>query len=220
MYLRDYYSILREKNLPKYLSTKRTLIDADLDLSLENLWKAHRERRRGKTSLLDLKIEIAERIYDNCEFCERRCKLSRREKRGTCKVKKSKIASEFAHHGEEAPLVPSHTIFFSGCNFKCVFCQNWDISQNLTGRFFEPEEIARLIEKRNLKNVNFVVGEPTPNLVYILKVLRFCEAKIPVVWNSNLYMTFEVMELLDGVVDLYLTDFNYGKDECDKKYSK
>ena len=68
--------------------------------------------------------------------------------------------------------------------------------------------------------MNFVGGDPTPNLNYILQVLKACTAAIPVVWNSNMYLTEKSMQLLDGVTDLYLTDFKYGNDECAKKLSK
>ncbi len=169
-------------------------------------------------SYMDLKIELADEILNNCFFCERRCMVNRELEMGVCRVMKPRIASEFLHMGEKTPLVPSHTIFFAGCNFQCVYCQNWDISQNpQVGVKLSEEQLAGIIDKRRLegsRNVNFVGGDPTPNLPYILKTMRFTREYIPVVWNSNLYLSEDSMKLLDGFVDLYLTDFKYGNKDC------
>jgi putative pyruvate formate lyase activating enzyme len=176
-------------------------------------------------SLLDLKVEICREIMQNCTLCERRCKVNRlKGEKGFCGVGESKIASEFLHYGEEPELVPSYTIFFSGCNFCCVYCQNWSISQfPEEGVHIPPKILARMIRQRRVagaKNLNLVGGEPTPNLLYILEVLKECDVNIPIVWNSNFYMSKEAMNLLDGVVDVYLTDFRYGNDSCAKRLSK
>ncbi|MBU7014513.1 MAG: radical SAM protein [Theionarchaea archaeon] len=214
-----YNSILDKKALPHYLETKRSHIKADLKASETGLWEAHDRRDVGDVSLMDVKIEIATRILSHCEFCERRCSVDRPGRQGNCTVQEARIASEFAHYGEESVLVPSHTIFFSGCNFHCVYCQNWDISQVKSGTWIPPKKLAKLIEYRHLRNMNFVGGDPTPNLDYMLRVLRDCEADIPVVWNSNMYLTEESMRLLDGIVDVYLTDFKYGNDQCARELS-
>ncbi|MEM2175229.1 MAG: radical SAM protein, partial [Candidatus Micrarchaeia archaeon] len=177
-------------------------------------------------SLLDLKIDIAEEYIKKCNFCERKCFVNRKEgKLGFCRVGyESRVASAFSHHGEEPEFVPSGTIFFSGCNSKCVFCQNWDISQNsLAGEVWSPKDISNWIEKKfkskSIINVNLVGGEPTPNLHNILKSLRILNVNIPIIWNSNMYMSEECMEILNGIVDVYLADFKYGSDECAMKFS-
>jgi putative pyruvate formate lyase activating enzyme len=178
---------------------------------------------RPKFSYLDLKIEIVDKIFECCVLCEKNCKVDRRYETGACGVKKQCIASEFLHMGEEAPLVPSHTIFFAGCNLKCVYCQNWDISQYPNrGMELEPEKLAKIIDlrrKQGSMNVNFVGGDPTPNLPYILKTMKKTKENIPVIWNSNLYLSELSMKLLDGFVDLYLTDFKYGNNECAERLS-
>lgn len=217
--LTHYNAVVKKHTPPHYLNARAALIKADLHGTLEDLWSAHNLKKEGDTSLLDVKIEIANRMYTHCEFCERRCGVDRRNHVGNCQVKEPRIASEFAHYGEEPVLVPSHTIFFSGCNFHCIHCQNWDISQIITGKVVPPRELAKLIEIRNLRNMNFVGGDPIPNLNYILQVLKECNAKIPVVWNSNMYLTEEGMKLLDGVVDVYLTDFKYGNNQCAEEFS-
>lgn len=174
-------------------------------------------------SYMDLKIEIVEKLMDCCVLCENNCEIDRKFETGFCNVQKSYIASEFLHMGEEPPLIPSHTIFFAGCNFECVYCQNYDISQDPeVGVLLEPEKLARIIDlrrKQGSRNVNFVGGDPTPNLPFVMKTMKHTMENIPVVWNSNLYLSKYSMQLLDGFVDLYLTDFKYGCDECAQSLS-
>ena len=167
-------------------------------------------------------IEKAEDIYKSCHFCEHKCHINRYEKVGRCRIKNTRISSHFFHYGEEYMLIPSYTIFFSGCTFYCVYCQNWDISQYETGIYIEPERMAYFIEKAEgrAKNVNWVGGEPTPHLLYILRVLDECKANLPQIWNSNMYCSLETMEILDKIIDLYLTDFKYGNDDCAERLSK
>jgi len=98
-----------------------------------------------KKNLLDLKALITHKILESCELCEFKCHANRFEEEGYCRVKESLIASDFLHIGEEPELVPSYTVFFSGCNFRCVFCQNWDISQYRVGLRYSPEEMATKI---------------------------------------------------------------------------
>lgn len=167
------------------------------------------------------KVELGKEILKSCHLCERRCHVNRLEgKQGFCGVRESRVASEFVHAGEEPELVPSYTIFFSGCTFHCVYCQNWDISQYpFKGEYIKPEILAEMISNIRAKNVNWVGGEPTPNLPYILEVLTHLKRNIPQIWNSNMYLTEESMGLLNGVIDVYLTDFKYGNDKCAKDLS-
>ncbi len=191
--LRRYYSILSGKEKARYLSC----------------------------SSLQEKIKSAKRILEECVFCERRCKVDRSsEERGYCGVQDARISSDFIHIGEESHLVPSYTIFFTGCNFRCVYCQNHDISYYPSrGRCIKPEQLAGKIRNMNARNVNWVGGDPTPNLAYILEVLGCLEKNIPQVLNSNMYLSEESMNLLDGLIDVYLTDFKYGNDRCAKRLS-
>ena len=191
-------------------------------------------------SLLDLKIKIAEKIFKKCIFCERRCNANRNFETGFCGVKKPVIASEIFSPGkkppsltingtdsislcdasweEELPLYPSHKIFFSGCNLNCVFCQNFDISHHpKIGIPRTDMELAKTIDECRMQgsaNVNLVGGDPTPNLHYILRTMKLTKENIPFVWNSNMYLSKESMMLLNGVIDLYLTDFKFGNDRC------
>lgn len=230
--LSGYFEVMLNKKLSKFKVA--SMIKAEESNDIESLWDEHKriqeefsdtydrmskmERGRADFSYLDLKIKIADKIFEDCHLCERRCYVNRNVSRGFCRVGKARIASEFIHIGEEAPLVPSHTIFFTGCTFKCVYCQNWDISQYPeSGMKWSEEKLARTIDIRRQegsRNVNFVGGEPTPNTPYILRTMSLCRENIPVVWNSNFYMSTETMDLLDGFVDLFLTDFKYGNGGC------
>ncbi|MBU7025485.1 MAG: radical SAM protein [Theionarchaea archaeon] len=207
-----YAAVLEKKVLPHYIITRNTLIKADLTSGIKDLWAAHAQKEPGSTSFLKVKAEIAHRMLYHCEFCERRCGVKRPAEAGDCGVKEAKISHE---------LVPSHPIFFGGCNFHCIYCQNWDISQAKgNGRWIPPRKLAKIIDKRNFQDIHFVGGDPIPNTHYILDVLTECKAEIPVFWNSNMYMTESVMNLLDGVVDAYIADFKYGNNECAEELSK
>ena len=240
-YLRRYYDVMRDEIPAQFLISHSVAVDFDKDAPIDELWGVHdnaMERFWDKlgntgsvdgispcdgTSLLDLKVAIADRILTECHFCERRCGINRRKKEiGYCGIDAvSRYSAEFLHQGEEPELVPSHTIFFTGCNFSCVYCQNWEISTSPNrGNPILPDELARKITLQRAygsRNVNFVT--PTPHTHVILKVLNALKKNVPVVWNSNMYYSEEVARLLEGVVDVYLGDFRYGNDECAMKYS-
>ncbi len=225
-----YFAILEGEQTAHHLNCKYISVSYDPSLSTEELWQVHDAATTMKLSddlppqsLLDLKVELANRIFQNCHFCERRCDVDRRTAKGTCHVQQPLVASEFLHMGEERVLIPSYTIFFSGCTFQCAFCQNWDISQQICGRYIEPLTLATMIKHRKHQgaiNVNWVGGDPTPSLAYILQVLNHCNTNLPQIWNSNMYCSRETMKLLSGVIDLYLTDFKYGNDKCAQQLSK
>jgi putative pyruvate formate lyase activating enzyme len=229
--LPKYHDILEEQGTAQYLNCKYIPVSFEQLQSTDELWRTHDQALQlmkvqdttPKQSLLDLKIELAERLYQTCRFCEHQCRVNRKKTAGKCGVQESHIASEFLHYGEEKVLVPSYTIFFSGCTFNCVFCQNWDISQNPCGVAIEPKALVTAVKQRKkqgARNVNWVGGDPTSNLLYILNVLQKLDSNIPQVWNSNMYCSEETMKLLHGVIDIYLTDFKYGNDSCAKRLSK
>ncbi len=241
--LKRYVSILKKETLSKFILAKYFEIEFDTKKDKEELLDLHDqylkefmkfikeydnerfELRKPKQSFLDLKIVLAEKIIESCEFCEWKCRVNRKKERGFCGVGYyPKISSMFMHLGEEPWITPSFTIFFTGCNFRCVYCQNYNISQNPeNGEYIEERELAKEIDLAYLegaRNVNFVGGEPTPNLHYILKVLKYVNNPIPVVWNSNAYESIIGQKLLAGIVDIYLYDFKYGNNKCALKYSK
>lgn len=178
---------------------------------------------RFKSANLNSKIRRASNVLKKCELCERKCGVNRTKgELGFCKVEKELlVTSVFDHWGEEPFFVPSFTVFFWSCTFSCQFCQNWSISQRFEiPRRMKEKDLAKVIDNCNCKNVNFVGGEPTPYLPFILKTLKYVKKDIPVVWNSNFYMSKKSMNLLRGVVDVYLSDFKYGNDRCAERLSK
>jgi putative pyruvate formate lyase activating enzyme len=241
--LRRYWRVLDGSARARYLESKNTVVRTGIDSDTEELLEAHDEALRGESvkpggaSLLELKVELARRVLCNCILCERMCGANRASGQpGHCGVLDPRISSEFIHMGEEPELVPSYTIFFAGCTFDCVYCQNHDISTNpRSGVAIPPDKLSRMIEAmaassapvarpmhgaNRAANVNWVGGDPTSNVHYILQTMNECEANLPQVWNSNMYLTEMTMNLLKGVVDVYLTDFKYGNDACAKRLSK
>ncbi|MDI6654559.1 MAG: radical SAM protein [Candidatus Hydrothermarchaeota archaeon] len=232
-----YVEVSTNRKPAKFLMAKAIPTSAELAASEEELWKEHDSRIKefvdaekelcANTSLLDLKLELARRILSSCHFCERRCGADRTAgKKGFCNLDAGTyLSSEFLHLGEEACLVPSHTFFFIGCTFYCVYCQNWTISRHVEkGVGVTGKHLAEIAKRRrmleNSRNINFVGGEPTPNLHTIIDMLRCLDVSVPVVWNSNMYMSSETIELLNGIVDVYLADFKYGNDACAERLSK
>ncbi len=187
-----------------------------------------RTGRPAGVNLLDVKVELARRMLESCVCCERRCRVNRAAgERGFCGVgAQSRYSSDFLHMGEEPELVPSHTIFFSGCTFECVYCQNWDIAMSPeAGRHAEPAMLAAVLQEglsQGSRNANFVGGNPDPHLWAILETIRLtgeASRDLPMVWNSNMYTSLEAMRLLEGVIDVYLGDFRYGNDVCASDFS-
>jgi len=243
--LEDYLSILDKKTGARHWVASRTPAGVpSLDgLAAEELWELHNaamldwrkawsERTlpapSGGPSLLELKSALADRMLSSCHMCERRCGANRAAgETGWCGVGAvPRVASNFLHFGEEPELVPSHTIFFSGCTFRCVYCQNWDIAMDArTGSPADPAYLAETLRegmRQGSRNANFVGGNPDPDLHTVLRtILELGDdgRYLPMVWNSNMYTSREAMRLLDGVIDVYLGDFRYGNDECARRYS-
>lgn len=227
-------------NVSRDLKPAKFLISKSLQLQKGPSWQEHERLKRelrtdlnleeikfAEPSYLDLKIKLARDVLKSCHFCERRCGVNRAGgEKGFCNLgAEARLSSEFIHLGEEACLVPSHTLFFIGCTFYCVYCQNWTISRQVEkGTPVTGKGLADMVKRRRLidksRNINLVGGEPTPNLHVILEMLKHLDVNIPVVWNSNMYMSTESMELLHGCVDVYLADFKYGNDSCALKLSK
>ncbi len=183
-------------------------------------------------SYLKLAETIAYKYLESCIFCERQCKVNRIDgNKGYCLLTKdSYISSAFLHMGEESVLVPSGTIFFQSCNFGCVFCQNYDISQAWKNR--RPiEEVARKVSDKQLAilaekladkgalNINYVGGDPIPNIHTILGSLIYQNINICQLWNSNFYLTEQSLSLIIDFIDFWLPDWKYGNNKCGKKYS-
>ena len=213
-------------------------VHRDLEKVFTSLWREVRAEdirfnefrkryREASKSFLDVKIAIARSMLRSCRFCEWRCGIDRySEGRGVCRLNtKSFVHSWFLHIGEEAPLVPSGTIFYGSCNFRCVFCQNWDISQErpfngVEVNAYQLALIQKELRENGARNINHVGGEPTPNLHIILESLKYLDVNIAQLWNSNFYMSLEAMDLLKHVIDIWLPDFKYGNNDCALRLSK
>ncbi|MFQ5763031.1 MAG: radical SAM protein [Candidatus Bathyarchaeia archaeon] len=181
-------------------------------------------------SFLHLKAELLKSIVKHCHLCEWRCRVDRwaGQRLGACKLDATpRVSTWFHHYGEEPPLVGtggSGTIFFTGCVFRCVFCQNWDISQDPNnGVPVDAKRLALVIDslaKEGAHNINFVGGEPTPNLHVIAEAMSHVNVNVSMLWNSDMYLTAEAMRILVDVIDIWLPDFKYGNDKCAVRLSK
>jgi len=243
--LRRYRGIIDNHRMARFLLAKEIECTLGPDTTTEEMWVQHAllsgmfsehieaidsgkqeaSKDLPETSFLDLKIELANRILRSCHFCERKCGVDRTlDKKGWCKLgAESRVSSAFLHTGEEAPLVPSGTIFFASCCFACVFCQNADISTTPnSGRVVQPYELAMIAEdlfREGALNINYVGGDPIPNTHTILASMRFQSSNVTQLWNSNLYCSEDTMRLLTEVIDIWLPDFKYGNDKCAQRLS-
>lgn len=138
-------------------------------------------------------------------------------------MNKIKIAWFGKHIGEEPPLVPAGGIFFSGCNLHCIFCQNYQISQENLGKFYSIEELANImLQLQNNGAVNIDLVTPTIWYRQIKEAIILARERglnVPIVWNSNGYESVEIIKEMAGLVDIYLPDFKYSDDDLAYKYS-
>jgi putative pyruvate formate lyase activating enzyme len=168
------------------------------------------------------------KLLEKCELCPRRCGVNRlKGQTGYCRAGKDvKVAKAMLHMWEEPCLScnnGSGTVFFSDCSLSCVFCQNFDISQEHRGKEISIDRLSQIIielQEKGANNINLV--SPTHYIPQIVKSLVLAKAKglaLPVVYNSNGYENVEVLKLLDGLVDVYLPDIKYYSDAYAVKYS-
>lgn len=168
-------------------------------------------------------------ILERCSLCPRHCKVNRlKNQKGFCKIgRKAKVFSFHPHFGEERCFVGrrgSGTIFFSGCNLACVFCQNYEISQINMGKEISLKKLAEMmieLQKMSCLNINLV--SPTHQVAQILEALPLAiekGLKLPLVYNTNAYDEPAVLKLLEGIIDIYMPDFKYSDNRLALKYSK
>ena len=164
-------------------------------------------------------------INSVCYNCPRLCKCDRINTFGFCKLDNKIRINKIMLHKWEEPCIcynnGSGAIFFSGCNLKCVFCQNYEISNESNGKVYTEIELASLfkqLEEEGACNINLVT--PTPYATQILNALKIYKPKIPVVYNTSGYENIEVLKQLNGYVDIYLTDLKYYDENISFEYSK
>lgn len=177
---------------------------------------------------MDNRIALLDRGLEACTLCPRNCGVNRRNKeKGFCKTgDKAVVASYGPHFGEERPLVGtggSGTIFFGNCNLGCVFCQNFGISHLGEGQEISIDRLASImidLQAQGCHNINLVTPtHQTPMILSALKAAMENGLDIPIVYNCGGYESVKTLELLDGIIDIYMPDFKYANEEMSKRFS-
>lgn len=181
-----------------------------------------------KNGMLAERVEQLYSIYENCHLCPRDCRVNRiKGQTGKCQATAELMVSSAApHFGEESPLVGkggSGTIFFSNCNLRCIYCQNYTISIEGEGLKISDRRLAETmirLQKMGCVNINLVT--PThylPGIISALEKAIPMGLRIPLVYNTSGYEKLEILQLLDGIVDIYLPDCKYMDPAQAAKYS-
>lgn len=166
---------------------------------------------------------------EKCEVCPHRCKINRKNNKiGRCKASEKVKIALYSTHDFEEPCISgkkgSGTVFFSNCNLNCIYCQNYEISQQGKGKEISIEELSDIFleqQNKNVENINLVT--PTsyvPQIIEAIKIAKERGLKIPIVYNTNGYETLETIKKLDGYIDIYLPDLKYAENKLGKRYSK
>lgn len=166
-------------------------------------------------------------ILKECNLCPRNCRINRYKQLGACGANEKLKIAYYSLHLWEEPIISgkngSGTIFFSNCNLKCIYCQNRKISTGGYGKEIDSnklKEIMLSLQNDNAHNINLVT--PThyvPQILEVLKEIKNKELTIPVVYNTSSYENVSTIDMLDGMVDIYLADFKYFDDDLGVKYS-
>lgn len=167
-------------------------------------------------------------LYNSCELCPRKCHINRNINKGICSNTSTlKVARSALHYFEEPSISGTNgsgTIFFSGCNLKCCYCQNKGISNDNFGINISVERLSELmleLQAKNANNINLVT--PThfvPSIIEAIKLARKKGLSIPIVYNTSGYESVATIKLLAGYVDIYLTDFKYFDNKLGEDLSK
>lgn len=167
-------------------------------------------------------------MLENCNLCAHNCNINRNNTFGVCKCGISpKIALASVHHWEEPCISKengSGTIFFSGCNMKCMFCQNHNISHENFGKEISISRLAEIFiefQNKNVNNINLV--SPTPYVYQIVEAIKIAKENgltIPIIYNTGNYENIETIKMLNGYIDIYLPDLKYFSNDVATKYSK
>lgn len=166
-------------------------------------------------------------LYQNCTLCPRECKTNRNNNIGYCGESSNLTVTRAALHLWEEPCISgtngSGTVFFRGCNLKCIYCQNYSIAHNQGGKEITTEHLSEIflnLQSQGAHNINLVT--PThfvPHIIEGIHKARAAALSIPVVYNTSGYEKAETIQLLKNTVDIFLTDFKYIKEKTAKKYS-
>jgi putative pyruvate formate lyase activating enzyme len=169
-----------------------------------------------RSGALERRIDEALRLLASCTVCPRACRIDRlADEKHLCRTGRvARVASFFAHHGEEDCLRGwngSGTIFFSWCNLRCLFCQNWETSQEGIGTEVDSTRLAEMmldLQAQGCHNVNLVTPEHVvPQVLEALPHAIERGLRLPLVYNTSGYDSLHTLRLLDGIVDIYMPDF-------------
>jgi putative pyruvate formate lyase activating enzyme len=175
------------------------------------------------------RVELLKEKLNSCDVCPHRCGVNRlKGERGFCKTDATvRVASAFLHRGEEKPIrgeIGSGTIFFSYCNMRCVYCQNYDISQLGEGEDITPRELADImlyLQREGAENINLVTpSHVVPQIAEAIYLATQRGLNIPIVYNTSSYDSLETLRLLEGIVDIYLADLKYLDENIARRYSR
>lgn len=163
----------------------------------------------------------------NCVLCPRQCGVDRTAKSGFCgESEEIRIARAAPHMWEEPPISGtkgSGTVFFSGCNLRCIYCQNHEIAVSHLGYTVSSEQLLRIffdLQAQGVHNINLVTaGHFTEQLLPILRQAKADGLRIPILWNSSGYESADTIRMLEGLIDIYLPDFKYISPKTAKEYS-
>ena len=189
-------------------------------------WPAYMGLGAGEISA---RAEMARALLgpDRCGVCPRLCKADRlADQRGLCAIgRQAVVASHFPHFGEEDCLRGRNgpgTIFFSGCNLRCVFCQNFDISWQVRGEAVTPERLAMMmlaLQRRGCHNINFVTPEHVvPQILEALPLAIDAGLGLPIIYNTSAYDSLDSLALMEGIVDIYMPDLKIWTPQGARRY--
>ncbi len=199
-------------------TSKFQILSDEFEPAYMELFRSGELYRRSRNAL---------RYLQNCKVCPRDCEVNRLEnEQAICKTGRRAIVGSYApHFGEEDCLrgtMGSGTIFFSLCNLKCVFCQNYDISQDGEGIEVGPKDLVAImldLQNRGCHNINFVTPEHVvPQILEALPLAVQMGLRLPLVYNTGCYDSMDSMSLMDGIVDIYMPDFKYWNKNLSQKY--
>lgn len=166
-------------------------------------------------------------MLENCNLCAHNCNVNRNEKLGYCKCGIMPKCALASIHMWEEPCISykngSGTVFFSGCNLNCIFCQNHDISKDNYGKEISIKRLAEIfieLQKKNVNNINLVSPTPyVPQIIEAIKTAKENGLAIPIIYNTGNFENIETVKMLDGYIDVYLPDLKYFSNEVSIKYS-
>jgi putative pyruvate formate lyase activating enzyme len=183
--------------------------------------------KRGE---LAARVQAAWSHLEDCDLCARYCYMNRLEttKGAVCRTGEHAVVHGFGpHHGEEDPLRGtggSGTIFFSWCNLRCVYCQNWEISHKGMGRETEPAQLAAMmleLQSRGCHNINLVSpSHVSAQIIAAVAIAAEQGLRLPLVYNTGGYDSPEALALLEDIIDIYMPDMKYGDSGIARRYSK